>query len=97
MLKESGLIEVYRWMQVNIEDNFCIPNRTIKHAPPKMGTTYDAVLHLIRKNDETIFTPGRKVDYIVQDSLREGMHLVQRATVLGKRRVAGGDRLLPST
>lgn len=86
MLKESGLIELYRWMQANIEDNFCITHRTISHAKPKMSGVYEQVRAHMRKHAECLYRPGRTVKYLVKDALYEGMEAVQQYTVLGKRR-----------
>ncbi|KAI0310052.1 hypothetical protein OF83DRAFT_920825 [Amylostereum chailletii] len=79
IIKESILIELYRILNVNIEDNFCLTNRTIHHAKPKMQNTFKIVSNHMEKdkNRPHLYTPTRQVHYAIPNQMRRGDHLLQ--------------------
>ncbi|KAI0065038.1 hypothetical protein BV25DRAFT_1799161 [Artomyces pyxidatus] len=76
ILKESVLIELYRKLHVNIEDNFCLTGRAINHAPPNMTATFGKVADHIANHAPHEFRAGRKVKYEVDDTVRKGAGLM---------------------
>lgn len=78
ILKESPLIETFRKMHINIEENFYLENRTIRHAPPKMTKTLLVLQEHIAKKKSHTFTAGRKVTYPLPDRLREGLATAEK-------------------
>ncbi|KAI0310544.1 hypothetical protein OF83DRAFT_1033881, partial [Amylostereum chailletii] len=72
MLKESILIEIYRTLHVNIEDNFCLTNRTINHAKPNMKNTYKKVSEHMQKHRPNEYQPKRRARYAVENLVQTG-------------------------
>ena len=73
ILKESALVETYRKMQVNIEDNFHLKNRTINHSPPDMTRTLSKLFEVIKEAKLHEKTDGRKAKYSIADKINEGL------------------------
>ncbi|KAH9936345.1 uncharacterized protein B0H18DRAFT_868612 [Fomitopsis serialis] len=93
LLKESGLIDIYRMSQVNIADNFCMTNRTINHTKPDMTETFKKVRYHMQTNHTHEYVEGRK-GYSVKDKLREGFGILQTAKrqgITGVEAEIGGD------
>ncbi|TFY58642.1 hypothetical protein EVJ58_g6297 [Rhodofomes roseus] len=86
LLKESGLIDIYRKSQVNIADNLCMTNRTINHAKPNMVETYKKVCNHMAANRTHEQVAGRTELYEVKDKLREGFGLIQK-----RKNTSGGE------
>ncbi|KAI0313654.1 hypothetical protein OF83DRAFT_1086186 [Amylostereum chailletii] len=91
MLKESILIELYRMLHVNIEDNFCLTNRTINHTKPDMTSTYKKVAEHMEEDKHCphLYKAEHVAAYTVKNPAREGEHRIQTA----KTGVLGGGQL----
>ncbi|KAI0311297.1 hypothetical protein OF83DRAFT_1069044, partial [Amylostereum chailletii] len=93
IVKESILIELYRMLNVNIEDNFCLTNRTIHHAKPKKQNTFKTVSDHMEKpaHRPHLYKPGRCAHYTIVNQMQRGDHLLQTSKPLP--RVQGGVNL----
>ncbi|KAI0309160.1 hypothetical protein OF83DRAFT_1179950 [Amylostereum chailletii] len=80
MLKESSLIEIYHMLHVNIEDNFCLTNRTINHAKPNMTNTYNKVNVKMQKYCPHEYQPTRRTHHALENLVQKGDHMMQAQT-----------------
>ena len=92
ILKESGLIEVYRCNLVGAEDHFCIAGRTIKHAQPNMAAMYRKLANHMEHEHPHEIVRGCRAKYEIKNQIYEGEALLAKKSK-GNRRViaAGGD------
>ena len=74
IIKESPLVETYRKMHVNIEENFYLENRTIRHSPPDMPRTLAKLSTSIQESGVHQRTSGQHAKYIVPDKVTAGMN-----------------------
>lgn len=77
ILKESALIEEYRMMLVNTEENFFLKNYTTHHTAPNLEKTIARLLDHMKRCQQHEYVSGRDSDYCIVDALREGIGLIK--------------------
>ena len=66
------LIDLFRQLHINIEDNFCLSYCTIQHSPPDLTATLSKLQDHIVQHEPHTYKVGRKVQYLIDDKLRKG-------------------------
>ncbi|KAI0683240.1 hypothetical protein BC835DRAFT_1409447 [Cytidiella melzeri] len=82
ILKQSPLIEVFRRIHQTMQDNFHLLHRSVRHAPPDLTNTIQALCDLLRKNKAHEFDDSRK-SYDLKHHMNDGLYLLQ-STVTNK-------------
>ncbi|KAI0691137.1 hypothetical protein BC835DRAFT_1417357 [Cytidiella melzeri] len=82
ILKQSPLIEVFRRIHQTMQDNFHLLHRSVRHAPPDLTNTIQALCDLLRKNKAHKFDDSRK-SYDLKHHMNDGLYLLQ-STVTNK-------------
>ncbi len=62
-----------------MQDNFHLLHRTVRHAPPNLHNTIQALCNLLRDNKAHEQIDGRK-SYELTDHMRRGLFLLQTST-----------------
>ncbi|KAI0702312.1 hypothetical protein BC835DRAFT_1411137 [Cytidiella melzeri] len=82
ILKQSPLIEIFRRIHQTMQDNFHLLHRSVRHAPPDLTNTIQALCDLLRKNKAHEFDDSRK-SYDLKHHMNDGLYLLQ-STVTNK-------------
>lgn len=75
VIEESILIDIYRHCHVIVENGFYLVNRTIRHAPPDMTKTLEALSRQYRQAQPHIFNRGRRAKCVVADHMMIAMDI----------------------
>src|ERR1700683_645262 len=76
ILKESPLIDIFKNMRIQVQNNFRLEHRTIKHSAPAMQRTFALLGTYMQKHKTNSYEPGRTALYSVTDVMRKGMHIL---------------------
>lgn len=78
MLKHSPLIEIFRRIHVNIEENFHLLHRSVRHTPPNIHNTLKILTDLLETNRAHEYIGKESTDIPeLLDHFREGMFIMQ--------------------
>ena len=89
VIEESILINIYRHCHVIVENGFYLLNRTIRHAPPDMTKTLEALSRQYRQAQPHIFKCGRQAKCIIADHIVIAMDIYAHT----KKQTTRVDRL----
>ncbi|KAI5985174.1 hypothetical protein EDD15DRAFT_2125977, partial [Pisolithus albus] len=67
IIMESPLVQVYRNLQVSVQQNFGHTHLATNHTPPDMKKTFAKVQERLALNSPHEIIPGRKSHYQVED------------------------------
>lgn len=90
ILKQSPLIEVFRRIHRTMQDNFHLLHRSIRHAPPDLTNTINALCDLLQENKAHIMDESRS-SYNLVDHVSMGLYKLQTSTMLNSIDGTGVD------
>ncbi|KAF8333484.1 uncharacterized protein EI90DRAFT_2916867 [Cantharellus anzutake] len=81
IISQSSIIEAYRSCIEDIEDDYYIPDKTLHHASPDMGSRLLAIRQELRNLCPHKYKRGRTSPTLINDHVQKGLEMFQHGTM----------------
>ncbi|KAF8340407.1 uncharacterized protein EI90DRAFT_2966224 [Cantharellus anzutake] len=83
IVSQSSIIQAYRTCIEDVEEDYHIPDKTLRHATPDIESRLVAIRHELRNLRPHKYVKGRASRTLIEDHIQKGLELFQRGTTRG--------------